>query len=155
MKYHRLETRMNALPFVRRAISSATIVMLCATAACGSDDPTGPAMADVAGSYDATVFTGSALGTSHDLLADGASIHLVLTEDGTSSGHLFVPATEFTGEAVDADLAGSWTLDGTTVTLTQSTDTFLRDVPLTVDGTQLVGNQTIQGVTVHVVLERQ
>lgn len=146
---------MNARQFARHAISLATVVMLGATVACGSDDPTGPAMADVAGSYDATVFSGSALGTSHDLLADGASIHLLLNEDGTSAGHLFVPATEFTGGEVDADLAGSWTLDGTTVTLTQSADTFLRDVPLTVDGTQLVGNQTIQGVTVNVVLERQ
>lgn len=146
---------MHVRSFTRHAIALATLIILGATAACGSDDATGPDAADVAGSYDATTLTGSALGTSHDLLADGASIHLVLSEDGTSSGHLFVPATEFTGEEVDADLAGTWTLDANTVTLTQSADSFLRDVPLTVDGAQLTGTQTIQGVTVHVVLDRQ
>lgn len=145
---------MHARRFARHALAFATLVMLGATAACGSDDATGPGMPDVAGSYDATVLTASALGATHDMLAEGASIHLVLAEDGTSSGHLFVPATEFTGEGVDEDLAGSWTLDGTTVTLTQSADTFLRDVPLGVDGAQLIGDQTIGGVAVHLVLER-
>jgi hypothetical protein len=128
---------------------------LAATTACGSDDATGPKMADVAGSYDATVFTASALGTSHDMLEEGSSIHLVLSEDGTSSGHLYVPASEFSGEEVDEDLAGTWTLDGNTVTLTQSADTFLDEVALTVDGTSLLVDETENGVTIHAVLERQ
>ncbi|HET7621753.1 MAG TPA: hypothetical protein VFK39_07625 [Gemmatimonadaceae bacterium] len=138
----------------RHATALAVLFALLVATACGSDKTTGPATKDVAGSYDATVFTASALGTTHDMLAAGASIHLVLSEDGTCSGHLFVPASDFTGEEVDEDLAGTWTLDGTTVTLTQSADTFLRDVQLTVNGAQLTGSQTIQGVTVHVVLER-
>ena len=146
---------MQARTFARHAIALATLIVLGATAACGSDDATGPDMADVAGSYDASVLTASVLGTSEDMLAAGASIHLVLSEGGTTSGHLFVPATEFSGEAVDEDLTGTWTLSGTTVHLTQSADTFLRDVALVVDGTQLIGDETISGVAVHVVLDRQ
>lgn len=139
----------------RGIIALATLFPLLAVMACGSDNSTGPDMDDVSGAYDATTFTASALGTDHDLLQSGASIHLVLEADGTTTGRLIVPASDLTGESVDADLAGTWSLKGSTVTLSQDADTFIRDVPLTVDGSQLVGDQTIQGVTIHVILDHQ
>jgi hypothetical protein len=109
-------------------------------------------MSEVAGAYSATKFTVNVLGTEHDMLEAGASILLTLSEDGTSSGHIFVPATEFS-EELDADLAGSWTLDGNTVTLTQSADTVLRDITLTVDSPRLIGDGTFDGALIHVELE--
>ena len=59
------------------------------------------------------------------------------------------------GEVVDEDMAGSWTLEGTTVSLNQSADTFIRDLPLTVDGNTLTGEATYVGAQVHLILSRQ
>ena len=142
--------------FGRNAALSTAIILLSLTTACGSDKSTGPDMGDVAGSYDATALTVTQADTSYDFIADGATIHLVLDEDGTTSGHLTIPASDLShGEAVDADMAGSWTLDGATVHITQSTDTFIRDLPLTADGNNLTGDATFDDVQVHLVMSRQ
>jgi len=58
------------------------------------------------------------------------------------------------GEGFDGDLAGTWTLSGTTVRLQHAADTFLRDMPLTVAGNQLTGDATFSGVRVRLVLQR-
>ncbi len=137
------------------AISVATM-LLSVAAACGSDKSTGPDMGDVAGSYDATVLTVTQADVQHDFIAAGATVHLVLDEGGTTSGHLFIPASDLShGEALDADMAGSWTLDNTIVHIAQSADTFIRDVPLTVDGNDLTGDATFDDVQVHLVMSRQ
>jgi hypothetical protein len=131
-------------------------MLLSVAAACGSDKSTGPDMGDVAGSYEAAVLTATQDGTAHDFIAAGATIHLVLDEDGTTAGHFFVPASDLSnGEAVDADMAGSWTLDGTTVHISQSADTFIRDLPLEVEGNSLTGDATFDDVKVHLVMSRQ
>jgi hypothetical protein len=54
-----------------------------------------------------------------------------------------------------ANLAGSWTLNGTTVTLNHTADTFLRDMPLQLQGNTLVGDQTFSGTRVEVTLTKQ
>jgi hypothetical protein len=143
---------MYARPFARSALAMVTILLLGATSACGSDDATGPDMSEVAATYTATTFTVNVLGTEHDMLEAGASIVLTLSEDGTCSGHLFVPATDLSDE-VDADLAGTWTLSGNTVTVSQSADTFLRDIDLEVDSPRLIGNGTFDGAMIHVELD--
>lgn len=61
--------------FVRNAALSAATILLSLTTACGSDKSTGPTMGDIAGSYDATALTVTEAGTSHDFIADGATIH--------------------------------------------------------------------------------
>lgn len=143
---------MKTLPFARAALATAAILLLGATSACGRDS-TGLKMADVAATYTATTFTVNVLGTEHDMLEAGASILLTLSDDGTSLGHIFVPATEFS-EELDADLAGTWTFDGSTVTLTQPADTFLRDVALIVDGQRLLADGTFDGAAIHVELDQ-
>lgn len=146
---------MPARSLVRSTFALVMLIPLVAIMACGSDKATGPDVGDVAGSYDATTLTASVLGTDYDMLEMGASIHLVLDEDGTTTGHLLVPASALTGDEVDEELAGTWSLSGSTVTLSQTADTFIRDVPLTVEGTQLIGDQTVENVAIHVVLDRQ
>jgi len=142
--------------FARNAALLAAAMLLSFTAACGSDKSTGPDLEDVAGSYEATVLTATQAGTEHDVIAAGAIIELVLDEDGTTAGHLSIPASDLSnGEAVDADMAGSWTLDGTTVHITQSADTFIRDLPLAVDGSNLTGDATFDDVQVHLVMSRR
>jgi hypothetical protein len=161
-----LEAHMMTRMLGRAAALFAATILLSLTAACGSDKSTGPDMGDVAGSYDATTLTVTEAGTSHDVIADGATIHLVLDEDGTTSGHLTIPASDLSdGEAVDADMTGSWTLDGAVVHITQSADTFVRDLPLTVEGDRrsvahprccsLTGDATFDDHQVHLVMSRQ
>lgn len=142
--------------FGRNAALVAATMLLSFTVACGSDKSTGPDMGDVAGSYEATVLTATQAGTEHDFIAAGATINLVLDEDGTTAGHLSIPASDLSGgEAVDADMTGSWTLEGTTVHITQSADTFIRDLPLAVAGDDLTGDATFDDVQVHLVMSRQ
>lgn len=121
---------------------------------CGSDAPLSPTVGGVAGTYTATSFTATNSTGAADLLAAGSSVNAVLKADGTTSGHLLVPAAVAGGVAVDEDLTGTWTLSGTTVSFSQSADTFLRDLVFTVSGTKLVGDGVFSGTTLHIVLTR-
>ena len=124
-------------------------------AAC-DDDATGPSMEEVAGTYVATSLTATLPGSSPvDVLALDAELTLELDADGTAAGHLFAPGMGDGGGDLDADLAGTWTLNGNTVTLSSSADTFVRDMPLTVSGETLVGDRTFDGVRIRVTLTRQ
>ncbi|MFN2565350.1 MAG: hypothetical protein ABR499_10120 [Gemmatimonadaceae bacterium] len=122
-------------------------LLLAAAVGCGS--ATAPSVQAVAGTYAATQLNTTANGTTTDQLAAGASITLTLNPNGTTSGEFIVP-----GE-LDEDLTGTWTLNGTTVELSHSADTFLRDMPFQVQGNALVGDQTFGGTRVRVRLVRQ
>jgi len=145
-----------ARKFGRNVAFSLATMLLSVAAACGGDKSTGPDMGDVAGPYEATVLTATKGGVQYDAIADGASIHLVLAEDGTTSGSFFVPASDLNDNVpVSEGMAGTWTLDGGTVHISQPADTFIRDLPLAVDGDKLTGNATFDDVQVHLVLSRQ
>jgi hypothetical protein len=120
---------------------------LAVVVACG--DPTGPSVQAVAGTYTATQLSTTETGTTTNQLAAGASITLTLNANGTTSGRFIVP------NELDADLAGTWTLSGSTVTLSHSADTFLRDMPLQVRGNSLMGDQTFSGTRVQLTLTKQ
>lgn len=75
---------------------------------------------------------------------------LILNTDGTTAGHLSVP-----NQSLEADLSGTWTLNGSTVALHQTADTFLRDLTLSAVNNQLEGEHNFSGTTVHVVLVRR
>jgi hypothetical protein len=119
----------NKLPYFRPAL---LLLALVAVAACG-DDSTGPSRADVAGDYRATTLTADIGGQTVDVLAAGVTLDLTLRSDGTTTGRFFVPAAlNEDGEGdLDADLSGTWTLNGNTVTFQQSADTFVRDASFT------------------------
>lgn len=134
----------------------------------GCGNATGPALTtqSVAGTYAAAqsgaaapaygtlTFTTTANGATTDQLARGAQVQVVLAPGGTTTGRLLVPA-QGTDPGLDANLAGTWTLSGSTVRLQHAADTFLRDMPLTAAGNQLIGDATFSGVRVRVVLQRQ
>jgi hypothetical protein len=103
----------------------------------------------VTGTYTATQLTTTEGGTSTNQLAAGASITLTLNANGTTSGRFIVP-----GE-LDADLTGTWTLSGTTVSLSHSADTFLTDTDFQVQGNRLVGDETFGSTRVQVTLTKQ
>ena len=64
---------------------------------------------------------------------------LNLATDGTTTGQLFVPGGDEDGGDLDADLTGTWTLSGSTVTFDQAADTFFPDVEFTAEQDRLTG----------------
>jgi hypothetical protein len=79
-------------------------------------------------------------------------VHVVLKPDGTTTGHLSVP--DLGQGAIEADLTGTWTLSGSTVTFNQTADTFIRDVDFTAAQNSLDAEGTFDGTTVHLTLSK-
>lgn len=102
--------------------------------------------------YEASVFTVTQNGVTTDLLAQGAVLDMTLTDDGHTSGHMFVEGGDEGGADLDVDLAGTWTATDGTVRFDQQADTFIRDIPFTLSGNLLSGTFTKPGVSVHAVL---
>ncbi|NUO64162.1 MAG: hypothetical protein HOQ11_01000 [Gemmatimonadaceae bacterium] len=134
------------------AIARAALPLLVALAmaGCGDDDPVAPP--SPAGTYSATTFTATDGGTTTNVLAAGGSITLVLTPQGTTSGHLYVPASVTGDVDLDDDLTGTWSQSGSTVQLSHPADTFLRDMPLTMQNGKLVGDRTFGTLRVQLTL---
>ncbi len=124
-------------------------------AGCGGDDnPFSPTVTNVAGTYNATQFTATGSAGTFNLLSLGATVHVVLNPDGTTTGHLFVPDIGQEDGALDADLTGTWTLSGSTVTFSQTADTFIRDVEFTASQNSLESEGTFDGTTLHLALAK-
>jgi hypothetical protein len=116
------------------------------------DDPTAPAAPT--GAYEATNWTGTSGGTTTDILAAGGSFTITLTSQGTTTGHLFIPAS-VTGEGdFNSDLTGTWTQSGSVVEFSHTADTFVRDMPFTIQGASLVGDRTFGDLRIRVTLTR-
>lgn len=119
------------------------------------DSPTEPTPEDVAGSYVATTLTVDEGDTSIDALAEGAAINITLASDGTTTGTFLIPASlSETGQEEQADLEGTWTLDGSSVGFDQEADTFLRDIDLQATDGALEGEEDFGSEAIRVVLER-
>jgi hypothetical protein len=132
--------------------------LLCATvvAAVGCSSTDLPDFA--AGNYTAISFITSGNSGQTDQLALGGSFLLNLAASGTTSGHLHMVASG-SDPALDADMVGTWTRVGNAVTISQTADTFVRDMPFTVtfdpaNGWILVGNKTFNGTNIQVTLKR-
>ena len=105
------------------------LVAVALGAACGDSTGNGTlTLDDVAGAYHATRFEREEGGIVTDELALGASIDLTLAANGSTTGTLFVPMGNSDGTDFQADLTGTWTLNGQAVTLSHPSATFLVDV---------------------------
>ena len=135
-------------------------ILLCAiviaAAACGgySTSPTTSA----AGNYTAISFVMSGSSGQSNQITSGGSLLLNLASGGATSGHLHVVASG-SNPAVDADMAGTWSQNGDLVAISQSVDTFVRNMPftLTLDpayGWTLVGNKDFAGTNINITLKR-
>jgi hypothetical protein len=129
-------------------------VAALALAACGGDDAFSPTPATVQGEYNASRFTATSPQGNVNLLSLGATVHVVLNADGTTTGHLSVPDLGLGEGPIEADLTGTWTLSGNTVTFNQTADTFIRDVHFTAALNSLDGEGTFAGTTVHLTLSK-
>lgn len=136
-----------------RPLSPVVVPALVALAFAGcDDDPTAPPAP--IGAYEATTFTATQGGTTTDVLAAGGSLTITLTPQGSTTGRLFIPDA-VTGEGdFDSDLAGTWTQTGATVQFSHTADTFVRDMPFTVQGATLVGDRTFGDLRIRVTLTR-
>ncbi len=123
--------------------------------ACGSDS-TGPP-SPLVGSYNAVVFvtTGSS-GQTNQILA-GSTLSINLSSNFSTTGHLHVVASAG-APALDADMAGTWTQTGSTVTFSQAADTFVRNMNFTVAATgsswELDGDQVFSGTQIVIRLSQ-
>jgi hypothetical protein len=125
--------------------------------ACGSST-TAPSGNSAAGSYTAISFltTGSA-GQRNELQA-GSTLVLNLNADGTTSGHLHIAAAG-ANPAFDADMAGTWTQNAFTVNISQSADTFVRNMPFSMSfgaagGWELYGDTVFSNTRIQILLQQ-
>ena len=126
-------------------------------AGCSDDGPTETSlsMSLVAGDYAAEgdygvyTMTTTVDGQTVDQLAQGLSLTLTLTEDGRTSGRLFMPEGDEDGSDYEADLTGTWTLTGNVVDFSHQADTFIRDMSFRVEGGQLSGDEMFGDTRAH------
>jgi len=143
-------------PLLKRARTTLLICLPAFLLACG--DSTSPGVTEV-GSYSAlTFFTQPAGGgVTRDELQAGGTMVLTLNSNGTTSGHLHVAANGTT-PAFDADMAGTWSLNGDVVNFTQAADTFVRNMAWTVvragrNVVALLGDQVLSGTRISLSLK--
>jgi len=120
---------------------------------CGGDDLT-PPRAAVVGTYQATTFTATQSGITANLLNLGATLSLTLADDGSATGHLVAPRLGEGGSDIDADLSGTWTLEGQTVRLSIPQARFLTDMAFRVEENRLVGDESFGDTRLQITLTR-
>ena len=124
--------------------------------ACGGSDE--PSSSPYAGSYVATSWTSTGNSGHQDQLLAGSTLQITLAANGTTTGHLHTAASG-ANPVFDADLAGTWTVNGNIVDFTTAVDTFVKDMLFTVGSNiqgiiTLTGDQTFSGTQIQIILTR-
>src|SRR3954469_1273677 len=140
----------------RRQYRFALSLLLIATAACGSDTAAEPPNALVGNYVAAQWVTTGGSGQTNQILA-GSTLNLALAGDGTTSGHLHVAASGG-NPAFDADMTGTWSEADNKVTISQTADTFVRDMTFNVvpNGSRwsLAADQVFSGTRIQLTLDQ-
>jgi hypothetical protein len=79
---------------------------------------------------------------------------MVLNPDATTTGRLLAPGLGPGGDDLDADLTGTWTITGNTVTFDHPTETFVSDVPFTAERDRLTAEGTFEGAVIRATLTK-
>jgi hypothetical protein len=138
-------------PMLRPILLGGLAVLLLG---CGSS--TAPTGNSVAGSYTPTVWvTVGGTGQTSELQA-GSTLVLTLHANGRTSGNLHLAATA-SRPVFDADMSGTWVQSGSTISISQSADTFVRNTsfemsPDPVRGWDLAGDTNFGNTHVEIVL---
>ncbi len=134
----------------------ALAAMVASSASCDDDDePTGTEEPFQAiGTWRAVVFVVNVDGTNYDVLDEGGSITLLLFDGGASGGSYLVPQLgDYIGEA--ALLEGTWWItQQNRLHIEHDGDSFLRRLVFVGGEDQLESMGVIDGMEVHVVLQR-
>src|SRR6185503_7652681 len=143
---------------VRLLSAIAALTTLAAVAACGGSDSTAPDNSAIVGTYNAFQWTTTGGTGQTNQLSIGSTLQITLAANGSTSGHMHTAASNG-APAADFDLAGTWSASDNTVTFTQVSDNFLRDMTflaeqVATNAWDLVGNDTFSGVAVSLRLRR-
>jgi hypothetical protein len=131
----------------------ASLLAVAAVVACS--DSFNPTIENVAGDYTLQTFMTTDTAGTTDWRATGATLTLSLDTNRTASGHLHVPGGGEGGGDLDADMAGTWTLVGKSVTVDQTADTFVRDMTWKpILGGLLAAERSFGGTLVRVQLQK-
>jgi|SRR5882762_10252163 len=101
-----------------------------------------PTTENVAGDYRLQALVTISGGVWTDWRAAGAKFTIALAQNGTTSGHLFIPGSDDGGGDFSVDLVGTWALSGETVTFAQTADSFVREMTFDVGENRLSGELT-------------
>ena len=139
----------------RKASTLAISLALLAAAACGSAT-TEPQKALV-GSYTASQWVTTGTGGQTNQILAGSTLSLTLANDGSTSGHLHLAASSG-NPAFDADMAGTWSESNNKVTISQTADTFVRDLTFNVvpNGSKwsLSADQVVSNTRIQITLDQ-
>ena len=116
-----------------------SVLAVGALVACS--EPFRPTVDDVVGDYTARALTITDSTGTRDLLKAGAVFTLLLLPRGATAGYLYLPATAGDSEVV-ADMAGSWTMSEGVILVSQTADTFVRDLGFFAERGRLYGVKT-------------
>ena len=130
------------------------VLVLGALVACKVKDPFLPTPENMSGAYTATQLITVDADSAIDWLKAGASIHITLTPDGKTSGHLFMPGAAPGGGDLDEDMAGFWLVYGYRLQISQSAETFVRYMDFTAEQNKIAGDQIINGLRVIMILTK-
>ena len=124
------------------------------TAACGESGITSLKHDGPVGPYAAIILYSTSAADPSIKQPNSGGFTINLAADGSTTGHLHLDA--FNGApAVDADMAGTWTQNGNTVTFDQAADTFVRNMSFTIEKITdhvwfLVGDDVFAGTRFNV-----
>lgn len=109
------------------------LAIVTLAAACGEHDITSSLLVNgPVGAYSSIILYSTSVSDPSIKQPNSGSFTINLAADGTTTGHLHLDA--FNGNpAVDADMAGTWTRNGNTITFDQAADTFVRNTDFTIE----------------------
>jgi hypothetical protein len=101
-----------------------------------------PTTESVVGDYNLQSLTTTDTSGTTDWVAAGSTLTLTIAANGTTTGNLFIPGAAEGGGDFNADMAGTWSLSGSVITIDQTADTFVRDMDFKAGKDRLAGDQT-------------
>jgi hypothetical protein len=117
-------------------------------------EPESPPPNPLLGTYSATSFTTTGSSGQRNEILAGSTLVLTLKDDNTTSGHLHMAASG-ANPAFDADMAGTWSQNGTVVEFNQAADSFVRDMIFTWGpDSSLTGNHVFSGTSIQITLTK-
>jgi hypothetical protein len=129
------------------------LVLLAAPGGCrGATDPD-----PLVGTFLATTFQVTPSGQGMiNVLTSGGTLGFNVANNFVVTGTLILPAAVTGGAPFTASMAGTAVRTGTSVQLTQSADTFVRNLTFTLVENRLEAvNQVVAGTTYNIILTRQ
>jgi len=131
-----------------------SFLLIAAAAIACSGDAFAPTAQNMTGTYYASTLTVTDSSGMHDIMAAGGShITLTLMSNGTVGGSMLIKDGNGPGNDFAADMAGTWQLTGSTITIDQTADTFVRDMPFTAGKGRISGQLTTADGTVRVAMD--